>query len=76
MKNKLLIIFISITIGILIGFYTQKNATSEIQNKYDSLKSENFINKLNIMRYEDIIEKVSEDKTCRMILDKAINETE
>jgi uncharacterized protein YneF (UPF0154 family) len=76
MKIKLFLIFISIIIGIAIGFFIQKSATSKIQNKYDSLNSESFIKDLNIMRYEEIIEKVSEDTTCRIILDKAINETE
>jgi hypothetical protein len=68
--------FLSNTIGIFIEFFTKINANSKIQNRYDSLKNEVFIKDLNIMRYESIIEKVSEDTMCKRLIDEAFYETE
>jgi hypothetical protein len=75
MKQVLVIIF-CIAIGVSIGFYSQSKTYLNIKNICDSLKSENFVKDLNIMRYENIIEKISEDTICKKILDKNIKETE
>jgi hypothetical protein len=76
MKNKFFTIAISIIVGLLIGFFSKKNANSKIQNKYDSLKNEVFIKDLYIMRYENIIEKISKDTICKRVIDEAFYETE
>ena len=76
MIKKIVTIATSIIVGLFIGFFTKINANSKIQNRYDSLKNEIFIKELNIMRYESIIEKVSEDTMCKRKIDEAFYETE
>jgi len=76
MIKKIVTIATSIIVGLLIGFFTKINANSKIQNRYDSLKNEVFIKDLNIMRYESVIEKVSEDTMCKRLIDEAFYETE
>jgi hypothetical protein len=48
----------------------------KVINKYDSLKNEVFIKDLYIMRYENIIEKISKDTICKRVIDEAFYETE
>lgn len=75
MKQVLVIIF-CIAIGISIGFYSQNKVYLKIQNQCDSLKSENFIKDLKLMRFEYIIDNLSQDTTTSTFLNKIINETE
>jgi hypothetical protein len=74
--KQVLSIIICISVGILIGFYSQNKVSLKFQNECDSLKSEIFIKDLNIMRYENIIDNISQDSICSKILNKTINETE
>jgi hypothetical protein len=76
MKNTLLIIIMSLIIGALIGFYTEKTVASDIQNECDSIRSESFVKDLTIMRYEYMIDVASEDTACKKLLDSILNNTE
>lgn len=74
--KQVFIIIICIAAGILIGLHSQNKVYLKIQNECDSLKSENFIKDLKLMRFEYIIENLSEDTTTSTLLNKIIKETE
>jgi len=66
----------SLIIGTLIGFYTEKTVATKIQNECDSLKSEDCVKDLTIMRYEYMMELLSKDSACKAALINVQYETE
>ena len=76
MKNTLLTIVMSLIVGGIIGFLIEKREATKIQNQCDSLKSEDCVKDLTIMRYEYMMELLSKDSACKAALINVQYETE
>ena len=76
MKNTLLTVVMSLIVGGIIGFLIEKREASKIQKQYETVKSEDCVKDLTIMRYEYMMELLSKDSACKAALINVQYETE